>query len=89
MTDRFDLEQHIMKCWQITDDLDLIATMISETNMEAEDQDKYMNILIGMKELYNARFNAMFKTFEDMIQEGQFKNMAWNPGDFQGLDEMP
>lgn len=73
MADRFDLEQHIMKCWQITDDLDLIATMISETNMEAEDQDKYMNILIGMKELYNARFNAMFKTFEDMIQEGQFK----------------
>jgi len=86
MADRFDLEQHIMNCWRVTDDLDLVATMISETNMEAEDQDKYMNILIGMKELYNARFNAMFKTFEDMIQEGQFKNKAWNP-DFQ-LDGM-
>jgi len=89
MADRFDLEQHIMNCWRVTDDLDLVATMISETNMEAEDQDKYMNILIGMKELYNARFNAMFKTFEDMIHEGQFKNRAWNPDDFQGLDEMP
>jgi hypothetical protein len=89
MTDRFDLEQHIMKCWQITDDLDLIATMISETNMEAEDQDKYMNILIGMKELYNARFDILFRTFENMVQRGQFKTVAWNPGDFQGLDEMP
>lgn len=89
MPDRFDLEQDIMKCWHVTDDLDLVATMISETNMEAEDQDKYMNILIGMKELYNARFHAMFNTFEVMIQEGQFKDKAWNPGDFQGLDEMP
>ena len=88
MTDRFDFEQQIMNCWRVTDDIDLVATMISNTNMSAKDQDKFMNVLIGMKELYNARFDAMFRIFETLVSEGQFKNMAWNPDDFKGLDDM-
>ena len=88
MTDRFDLEQEIMNCWRVTDDIDLVATMISNTHLEPRDQDKLMNVLIGMKELYNARFDVMFNTFETLVSEGQFKNMAWNPGDFEGLDDL-
>lgn len=88
MADRFDLEQELMNCWRVTDDIDLVATMISNTNMSAKDQDKFMNVLIGMKELYNARFDAMFRIFETLVSEGQFKNMAWNPDDFKGLDDM-
>ena len=88
MTDRFDFEQQIMNCWRVTDDIDLVATMIGNTNMEPEDQDKFMNVLIGMKELYNARFDALFSTFENLVSEGQFKNMAWNPDAFKGLDDL-
>lgn len=86
MTDRFDFEQQIMDCWRVTADIDLVATMISNTNMSAKDQDKFMNVLIGMKELYNARFDALFHTFETLVSEGRFKNVAWNPGDFKDLD---
>ena len=88
MTDRFDLEQEIMNCWRVTDDIDLVATMISNTHLEPRDQDKLMNVLIGMKELYNARFDALFRVFETLVSEGYFKNMAWNPNDFEGLDDL-
>lgn len=88
MTDRFDLEQEIMNCWRVTDDIDLVATMISNTHLEPRDQDKLMNVLIGMKELYNARFDALFSTFEILVSEGRFKHPAWNSNDFEGLDDL-
>lgn len=88
MTDRFDLEQEIMNCWRVTDDIDLVATMISNTHMEPRDHDKFMNVLIGMKELYNARFDALFRVFETLVSEGYFKNVAWNRDDFRALDEL-
>ena len=88
MTDRFDLEQEILNCWRVTDDIDLVATMISNANMKPRDQDKFMNVLIGMKELYNARFDSLFHTFEILVSEGQFKKMAWNPNAFEGLDDL-
>lgn len=88
MTDRFDLEEKIMNCWRVTDDIDMVATMISNAHMKPQDQDKFMNVLIGMKELYNARFDALFSTFEILVSEGHFKNMAWNPNAFEGLDDL-
>ena len=88
MTDRFDLEQEILNCWRVTDDIDLVATLISNTHLEPRDQDKLMNVLIGLKELYNARFDSLFHTFEILVSEGQFKNMAWNPNAFEGLDDL-
>ena len=88
MADRFDFEQQIMNCWRVTDDIDLVATMISQSYMGPKDQDRFMNVLIGMKELYNARFEELFNTFETLVSEGQFKNVAWNPGDFEGLDDL-
>lgn len=84
MADRFELEQQMMNCWHVTDDIDLVATMISESAMKAEDQDKFMNVLIGMRVLYNARFDVMFRTFEELIREGNFKKPHWN---WNHLDE--
>lgn len=70
--DRFMLETHIMNCWHITNDLDLLATLISETPMSAEDQDKLMNIVIGLKDLYNARFDKTFLVFEQLVADKCF-----------------
>lgn len=72
--DRFMLETHIMNCWHITDELDLLATLISETHMSAEDQDKLMNIVIGLKDLYNARFDKTFLVFEQLVADKCFSD---------------
>lgn len=73
MTDRFDFEQQIMKCWNVTDDMDYIAQYVSNLHMDAKDQDKVMNMLFGLKDMYDVKFQYMFDTFEKMIKEGQIK----------------
>lgn len=75
--DRFDLEQDIMKCWNITEDLDMVLERVLDSpsfeGMPPELSDKMANLLIGMKELYEMRFETLWETFELMIKEGQFK----------------
>lgn len=89
MMDRFDLEQKIMKCWHVTDDVDMVATMVGDmSSMSARDQDKLMNVLLGIKVLYDARFEDLFNTFGILVREGRFKDVAWNPDDFEGLDDL-
>ena len=50
MSDRFDLEQNIMQCWNVTDDIQLYLDMYD--NM---DEDQRMNYLIGLKQIYQMK----------------------------------
>jgi len=74
MTDRFDFEEMFMKCWHVTDDVDLLLQVVSELDMDAKDQDKLMNILGGIKATYNARFDYAFRAFEELIGNGAFSS---------------
>ena len=65
--DRFTLEDQIMQCWGVTDDIE----MIYYTEALYQDQDRMMNVLLGLHELYNIRFQRMFDTFEKMVHEGK------------------
>jgi hypothetical protein len=62
--DRFDLEQEILDCWGITDDLDVI---ISSEQLELNDD--ILNILIGLKQLYHLKFQRTFETFEQLVTQ--------------------
>lgn len=64
---RFTLEDQIMECWGVVDDLD----MVYSTEALYEDQDRMMNVLLGMQELYKIRFQRLFNTFEHLIHEGK------------------
>lgn len=64
---RFVLEDQIMQCWGVVDDLD----MVYSTEALYEDQDRMMNVLLGMQELYKIRFQRLFNTFEHLIHEGK------------------
>lgn len=66
MNTQFELEQQILDCWHITGDLDTIATAIMDHNY---DVDKVVNLLLGLKELYEIRFEKCFSTFEDLLSE--------------------
>lgn len=64
---RFTLEDQIMECWGVVDDLD----MVYSTEALYEDQDRMMNVLLGMQELYKIRFQRLFNTFEHLVHEGK------------------
>lgn len=68
MKNRFDLEQEILDCWHITDDLGVLLEEVLEGNPS---KDEISNILLGLKELYHLKFNRTFNTFETLIQDGQ------------------
>jgi hypothetical protein len=65
--DRFDLEQDIMNAWHICDDLQAVLKAWDSLN-----EDKKMNILIGINDLYNVKFETLFNTFEQCIKNGEF-----------------
>jgi hypothetical protein len=62
----FDLEQGIMKCWNVVDDLDLLYSRCMEKPL---DQDEMANILLGMKQLYHLKFEDCFDHFENFTKE--------------------
>jgi len=69
----FDLEQAIMRCWTLTDDIDLLYRNIGDNpkfaDMDPKYKDKIMNILLGMNELYEMRFNECWREFEAVAGE--------------------
>jgi hypothetical protein len=66
MTDRFDFEQQIMECWRVTDDIGVVAESILERNIT---QDQITNILCGIQELYQLKFNKLFDQFDEVVIE--------------------
>jgi hypothetical protein len=70
MTDRFDLEQHIMKCWNVTEDIDLLNYNVLEKDMSKDD---ISNFLLGLKTIYECKFNNLFDNFSELIENGTIK----------------
>lgn len=67
---RFDLEQEILDCWGICDDLE---TIYSDESLNLDD--RMMNVLMGLKELYHMKFERTFATFEHLVTDRQFPKM--------------
>jgi hypothetical protein len=64
---QFDLEQSIMDCWDITEDLDtLLEAVIEHPDF---DKDKISNVLMGVTELYNLKFDKCFRNFEAFLKD--------------------
>ena len=68
MADRFDLEQGILKCWNVTDDIDLVYRKLMD-NPDELDVDEISNLLLGIKSLYDLKFDELFNTFEQLIHD--------------------
>jgi hypothetical protein len=62
MTDRFDLEQQIMECWKITDDIPLL-----------EEQGANIADMTSLACVYEFKFKKLWDTFSKMVEEKQFK----------------
>lgn len=72
--DRFLLEQKLMDCWHVTDDVQAIAEFVAGcSDMSAETQDRLMNMLFGMRELYHIKFEQTMDLFAELIREGDIR----------------
>lgn len=70
---RFDLEQQIVDCWQVTNDLGALFEEVCETEWGKLDQDMVSNILLGLQQLYDIRFKKLFSSFEALVESGDIK----------------
>ena len=68
--DRFDLEQDIMACWNVVDDLDVFLSRYMDGPEMSEDE--VANVILGIKSLYHLKFNKCFATFEQLLANGGF-----------------
>jgi hypothetical protein len=77
MKNRFDLEQEIMECWNITSDINDVYeyVMNGDGELTPADRDKVANILLGVSQLYELKFNKLFNTFEECVKVGEFKTI--------------
>lgn len=78
MKDRFDLESDITSAWGVTDDIDMLMESIVDSerfrDMPPHMVDKVSNALLGIKELYDMRFERLWSTFVECIETNQFDN---------------
>ena len=61
--DRFDLEQEILDCWKLTDDIKLLA----KRSADVED-------FQALSKVYEHKFTQLWETFEFMIADKQIGN---------------
>lgn len=78
MKTRFDFEQEIMNCWKVVDDLDVVRHALLEQDA---DTDRIDNMLLGLAELYQVKFDIMFKTFESLVSRRELDRGLDSTGD--------
>ena len=66
MKNRFDFEQEIMACWNIVEELKVLHEGVLERDLTS---DQVSNILLGLAEIYQLKFDILFSTFEQLISK--------------------
>lgn len=62
MTDQFDLEQAIIQCWQITEDIPML-----------EEQGATTADMVSLACVYEFRFKKLWEIFETLVHDRRFK----------------
>jgi hypothetical protein len=65
---RFTVEERIMECWRVVDDIKVTWEEFSDSEEEM-DTDELCNILLGMQTLYDRKFARLFSSYEKMLEE--------------------
>lgn len=67
------LEELILDCWNVTDDLDVLFEAIMEDGDEIT-KDYIGNVVLGLSQLYKLKFQRLFREFETHIHENSPSN---------------
>lgn len=68
MSTQFDLEQRIMQCWDIVDDLETVFKHTLDASPPPT-HDEIANVLLGLKQLYDMKFYNLMSTYEKYLKE--------------------
>ena len=68
MKDRFDLEQQILSCWHIVDDIKDITNSI-EKNKDNIEISEIRNFLNSIATIYEFKFTKLFELYEDVLRD--------------------
>ena len=68
---RFDLEQQIMSCWIIIDDINLLNSKLQEDEPGSLIPEEVANYLLGLETIYSIKFDELFRAFEKSLKENK------------------
>jgi len=63
----YELEPQIMDCWMVCNDIEAVFRQIGDGEHEPT-QDELMNVLLGMNQLYQWKFEQLFNKYEDILK---------------------
>lgn len=72
MSDRYDVEQSLMSCWTVIDDIKLLSEAVLDGKMDTDD---IANYLIGLHSVYGLKFQKCFDQFSE-LQRRQWEERA-------------
>ena len=70
MPKMYDLEPMILDCWRVCNDLETVFRQVGDGESEPT-QDELMNTLMGMKQLYEWKFEQFFNRYEEVLRDKQ------------------
>ena len=62
----YDLEQQILRCWSVCDDIQDLRKMRDSREMSEDEIDNY---LLGLVSLYQVKFENLFSMYEQLLRE--------------------
>ena len=68
MSNIAELEQQIMECWNVTKDIELVTKHLID-HTDGYSDDDVMNKYLAIKDLYEVKFEAMWRTLDEVTQE--------------------
>ena len=68
MTKVHKLEEKIMDCWSVCNDLETVFRQLGDGEREPT-PDELMNTLMGMQQLYQWKFEQLLSKYEDMSND--------------------
>ena len=68
INEMYDLEQRIMECWELVDDVNLLYEQVMDNDLH-KDQDRLANALLGLHTVYGMKFERAFETYKDALQQ--------------------
>jgi len=71
MINRFTLEEQIMNCWRVVDDIKTLNARFQDKGDLSTDQ--VANYLLGLETIYEVKFEHLFEMFETLIKQGNIK----------------
>ena len=70
---RFELEDAMSDLHQIGEDIETIIYAIGDCPIK-HTEDQLLNMLIGIKQLHDTRYQKMWNVFEQLIKKGIISN---------------